>query len=269
MSAVILLINKIELLMRSLATVFGFFLMLGLAGPADAQLTVQMDKAKVPMGFFYHGSSIELSGLSEQDADIIVKISSPEERATFGKKGKKAGFLWMNSGELIFEKTPQLYHLYSTKNVENILNEHEQDANLIGYAALIRRINITPAADENEKMRWANEFLRFKQTSGLYTVSAGSVAVQKNGTAQKYFLRISWPYQALPGKYTVTVFSARNKRVIEKAETVFSVEQVGLVARLSAMAKEQGALYGAISVVVALAAGFGTGIIFKKGGGAH
>ena len=47
------------------------------------------------------------------------------------------------------------------------------------------------------------------------------------------------------------------------------VEQVGIVKTLANMAKNNGALYGAISIVVALIAGFGVGIIFRKGGGGH
>jgi hypothetical protein len=35
------------------------------------------------------------------------------------------------------------------------------------------------------------------------------------------------------------------------------------------MAKKNGALYGVISILSALGAGFGVGLIFRKGGGAH
>ena len=38
---------------------------------------------------------------------------------------------------------------------------------------------------------------------------------------------------------------------------------------LADMAKNNGAIYGIISIVIALAAGFGVGMIFRKGGGAH
>jgi len=41
------------------------------------------------------------------------------------------------------------------------------------------------------------------------------------------------------------------------------------VKALSGMAKNNGALYGIISILIALGAGFGVGMIFRKGGGAH
>ncbi|MCE5313332.1 MAG: TIGR02186 family protein [Nitrospiraceae bacterium] len=252
-----------------ISVAFVMLLIFALGSAADAQLTAQVDNAHVKMGFFYHGSSIEVSGFSDKDADIIVKISSPDETSTFGKKGRRAGLIWMNSGELKFENAPQLYHLYSTRGVESILQEPDLDSNVIGYGALSRRIRILPAADQAEKTQWVSEFFRFKQSSNLYITSAGSISKKMSGTGQEYFLKIPWPYQALPGDYTVTVFSVQDKKIIEKAEAEIRVEHAGLVSGLSTMAKEQGALYGIISVIVALAAGFGTGMIFKKGGGAH
>ncbi len=44
---------------------------------------------------------------------------------------------------------------------------------------------------------------------------------------------------------------------------------MGLVKSFADMAKNSAALYGAISILAALVAGFGVGLIFRKGGGAH
>jgi hypothetical protein len=57
--------------------------------------------------------------------------------------------------------------------------------------------------------------------------------------------------------------------VVETAETHVFVEQVGMVKYLAGMAKNNGALYGVVSILAALAAGFGVGMVFRKGGGAH
>jgi hypothetical protein len=47
------------------------------------------------------------------------------------------------------------------------------------------------------------------------------------------------------------------------------VEQVGVVKALASMARDSAALYGIVSIAIALGAGFGVGLIAKKGGGAH
>jgi hypothetical protein len=56
---------------------------------------------------------------------------------------------------------------------------------------------------------------------------------------------------------------------MEQAEAKVSVEQVGTVKMLSTMAKSKAALYGFLSIGIALGAGFGVGLVFRKGGGAH
>ena len=77
-----------------------------------------------------------------------------------------------------------------------------------------------------------------------------------------------WPYQAQPGEYLVTVYAVKDGRVVESANSKVLVEQAGAVKYLATMAKNNGAMYGIISIVIALASGFGIGIIFK-GGGSH
>jgi hypothetical protein len=48
-----------------------------------------------------------------------------------------------------------------------------------------------------------------------------------------------------------------------------SAEQAGIVKSLAGMAKNNAAVYGVLSILAALGAGFGVGLIFRKGGGAH
>jgi hypothetical protein len=44
---------------------------------------------------------------------------------------------------------------------------------------------------------------------------------------------------------------------------------VGMVKTLATMARDSAVFYGFLSVGIALGAGFGVGMIFRKGGGAH
>jgi len=48
-----------------------------------------------------------------------------------------------------------------------------------------------------------------------------------------------------------------------------NVEQVGIVKTLATMAKTNAAVYGLLSVGIALCAGIGVGLVFRKGGGSH
>jgi len=201
---------------------------------------------------------------------LIIKITSPEGHQALREKGKVAGLLWMNVKTLKFEDVPNLYLLHSTKKVEDMLSREEVEKYVIGYPALERHVEINPVANEDEKTKWFNEFVKFKENSKLYVVSHGRITIKEGADGkQHYYVLNEWPYQAAPGTYTVTVYAVKNKRVIEKAEKNVLVEQVGTIKGLADLAKNNGALYGIISIIAALGAGFGVGLIFRKGGGAH
>ena len=57
--------------------------------------------------------------------------------------------------------------------------------------------------------------------------------------------------------------------VIETSETKLLMEHTGIMRIIADMAKNNGALYGTISIIIAIVAGFGVGIIFRRGIGGH
>jgi len=237
---------------------------------ALAELTADINNNHIKIDFFYHGSEVSVRGTSEPGTDLIITITSPDAHQTLKKKGKVAGLLWMNVGTLQFEKVPSVYIAASTKKLEDILSREEMDKYLIGYEALERHAGILPISDESEKTKWFAEFVKFQEASRLYTVSHGRISI-KEGTdgKQHYYVLNDWPYQAAPGRYKVTVYAVKDDKIIEKAEKDVLVEQVSMVKGLADLAKNKGAFYGLISILVALGAGFGAGVIFRKGGGAH
>jgi len=242
----------------------------------SADLMVKADHDNIKIGFFYHGDTVTISGdldagrYGDQDPiDLVVKIASPDSHQAFRKKGKVGGLLWMTVGNLKFEHVPNLYLLYSTGKLEDVLDPEEMDKNEIGYPALKRRVEIDPLLSEEEKTRWFNEFVKFQEASNLYARSSGGVTTNLQGGRLTYHIETVWPYQAPPGDYLATVYAIKNKRVTEKTETKIHVEQVGTVKALAEMAKNNAAFYGLISILIALIAGFGVGVIFGKGGGSH
>ncbi len=241
-------------------------LVLTVSGKASAELTIKANHDHIKIDFFYHGDEVTVSGTSDAGVDLMVKITSPETHLVMKKKGKVAGLLWMNVGTLNFEHTPNLYFLHSTRGIEELLAQEEMDKEIIGYDALMKHVGITPIENDYEREKWFKEFVRFKEDSRLYNIASGDITVTEAGNRQEYFIKLPWPYQAQPGEYTITVYAIRDKRISEKAEAKVLVEQVGGVEVLADMAKNNGALYGIISIVVAVAAGFGVGMIFRKGG---
>jgi len=250
--------------------VLAFMMLVGYAGNASAMLTAKANHDHITIDFFYHGSTVGVKGISDAGRDLVIKITSPEGHQVMKQKGKVAGVLWMNVGTLKFENTPNMYELFSTKKVEDILTAEEQKKHTLGYAALADHVEISPLANAAEKTQWFGEFVKFKEASNLYKTDFGRIEMKDLADGhQEYFIQTQWPYQAAPGEYLVSVYAVKDGKVVEQAESHVKVEQIGMVKTLAGMAKDSAALYGFLSIGVALSAGFGVGMVFRKGGGSH
>lgn len=242
----------------------------GFVAEAHATLTATANHDHITIDFTYRGSTVSVKGEADAGTDLIVKITAPEGHQTMMKKGKVGGILWMNVGSLRFERTPDLYEVFSTRSLEEILSEEQRAEHVIGYGALLQHVTIGPTSSEGEKATWFGELVKLKESSRLYTASVGRIRTTALADGrQRYELMTDWPYQAPPGEYAVTVYAVKDRRVLERAECKVLVEHVGTVKALASMARNRAAFYGLVSIAIALGAGFGVGMIVKKGGGAH
>ncbi|MHB8893573.1 MAG: TIGR02186 family protein [Candidatus Geothermincolia bacterium] len=239
------------------------------AGNATAELTVKANHDHITVDFFYHGSSVSVRGVCDPDADLIIKIAAADGLEVLKEKGKMAGVLWMNVGTLEFEKTPKLYEIYSTKPSRELLTPEEADRYVLGYSALARHVEINPPATAEKRKQLFGDYLKFKEASKLYARTTGQITFAEKDGKHTYAINTPWPYQAAPGEYVATVYAVKGGKVVETVESKVVVEQVGTVRYLASLAKNHGALYGLLSIAMALGAGFGVGLIFRKGGGAH
>lgn len=254
--------------MKGLAALV-FMLTVALASNADAMLTAKANHDHITIDFFYHGSTVSVKGESDPGVDLVIKMTSPDGHQALKQKGKVGGVLWMNVGQLTFERTPGFYAVHSSRQLNDMLKSEEQEKYVIGYPALAKHVTVAPVANEQEKTRWFDEFVKYKEASRVYAASSGNITTTLANGRQQYCLLTDWPYQAAPGDYLITVYAVKNGRVVEQAETNVKVEQVGLVKTLATMAKDSAAFYGILSIGIALSAGFGVGLVFRKGGGSH
>jgi uncharacterized protein (TIGR02186 family) len=238
------------------------------ASDVFAQLTAKANHDHITVDSFYHGGTVSISGVSDPGTELIIKVASEDAHQTLREKGKVAGLLWMTVGELNIEHVPNFYEVVSTKSLDDLLNKDEMDKYGIGFPSLQKHASMNVSTGE-EKSKWFDEFVKFKADSNLYSASTGKITLAQKDGKQNYYILTEWPYQAPPGNYTVTVYAVKGGKVIETATSSVMVEQVGTVKALATMAKNNGALYGIISILAALGAGFGVGLIFTKSEGAH
>lgn len=240
-------------------------LILGVAVESFA-LSCDVSPSEIGIGISYHGAKIVVSGKSNPDDELIVKITAPEGESHLKFKGKAANLFWMKLGSMTYSEVPALYMLSSTSAVDKILPADQLNANLIGYSALAGHVEIKSDKMEVDAKQWFAEFIRFKEKDNLYSVREGVVS---KTSPTEYKLELDWPYQAVPGEYSVEVLAVNNGRISDRAQGKITVARAGMVEQLSNLAFNNASLYGIIAIVVALVSGFGVAAVFKGDGGSH
>lgn len=254
---------------RWMAVVAVLSAMVALPAASALALTCEVNPNKVSITMAYHGAKLTVTGNSALNDDLIIKISSAPADAVMKYKAKVGGLFWMKKGSLEFKEVPSVYLLNTTADLARILPEAVLQENHLGYDALASRAQVVDHDDQPVDGKWFQEFINFKKKEMVYNVLEGTVTRQHGENGNTYQVSIDWPFQASPGMYTVEAMAVRDGQIVEKATTQLEVERAGLTASLSKMAFQQASLYGIMAIIIAMAAGFAVGAIFKKGGGSH
>lgn len=234
---------------------------------AAAAAPPQVAPSDIQITLFYHGVPVEITGQAAPGEDVFVKVTPSEQKEFHLKyKGKAAGIFWMKLGTLVFKNLPSTYLLASSGPVDKVLSQAEREKEGAGFDALQKKAEITAEKGAMPAGDWFAQFIDFKKKEKLYAVQEGAVKVEADG---KYHFTLDWPFQAPPGNYKVETITAKNGHVTGRSEAMIKVELTGAVAMLAKMSSDNRAMYGILSILVAIAAGFGVGMIFKKGGGSH
>ncbi|MEW6602010.1 MAG: TIGR02186 family protein [Nitrospirota bacterium] len=253
-----------------LITAVVLFALFALSVPEAFCITTQVVPDRINVDSLYHGGKIDISGVTTPGSDVIIKISSAPKAAHLRKKGKTGGLLWMNVGELEFNPVSDVYLVYSTNEIRDILSQQQQDTYALGYDAFRRSVTVSPVDNDADREKWTSEFIKMKEMNKTYAVSSGDIKIEHSTDKDSFLVHVDWPYQAPPETYTVTAYSVRDGSVEESSEGTFTVEKVGALRFLSDMAFNGASTYGIVSIIIAVAAGFIVSIIFRGGkGGAH
>ena len=236
------------------------------AGGINAYLTPKA----VNVGTFFNGSKVYVSGDVSRDSEVVLRLWGMRQDVALKKKGKVLGLLWMNLGSVTIHDVPSMYLVSISKDLAAIAktqpNKWEELG--FGFAALKREFDISPAEAESDAI--FSEFLKLKESEGLYAIETDKVTyveTQSGGKSFEAVLQI--PPRLTPGKYSVETFAVKDGIVSAKTTAELQVKQVGFPAFVSSLAFKHGALYGLLATIIAIAAGLLMGVIFKGEKGAH
>ncbi len=213
----------------------------------------------------FSGSEIFIYGAIKRDApvpkdwplDVIVAVTGPLEPVIVRKKERKFG-IWVNDAGVKVDAAPSLYAVATTGPFRDIISFTDDFRSKGGNENLGQFIGETD--DKEFKEGYPEALVRLRRAAGMYFELIGEVKV----TDETLFeTRIQLPANLVEGDYRARIFLLRDKTVVDVFESSIEVRKVGLERWIYNMAQERSALYGILSILVALTAGWLASAFFR------
>ena len=250
-------------MLRSLIAVF---CLLSLpAAASDEQVVLGLSQDRVAITANFDGSEILIFGAVKRETpvpagpplEVIVALAGPSEPVTVRRKERKFG-IWVNTDSVLVDSAPSFYAVATSGPFQDILRDTEDLRYRISIERAIRSVGA--AMHIRGAQEFANAVVRIREDENLYSIRENTVAVDEQTL---FRTSIAMPADLTEGDYAARIFLTRGGTVISQYETTIDVRKVGLERFLFNMSRQQPALYGLMSLVIAIAAGWGASTAFR------
>lgn len=251
-----------------------------IAAPASPQSFVETKRVNISLAF--SGTNVFLYGDAPEDTARVVSVMEGPigSEARLLQKGRVALF-WLGVRQYRLGGLPSLYLVNANCQLCNRFSgcTHEAAADEswnqvlaplgqpVGRGAVRARARLEclsgPLAG-SEAATVVEGYWRLQAERGLYVVKGNRVRLAASGA---YYHTFVLSAHAPDGRYRITTYFLGADRLIDVHENELFVRKTGLIATLSRLSERKPAVYGAITVLIALAAGWLAGTLFRRGGG--
>ncbi|MEM0922724.1 MAG: TIGR02186 family protein [Pseudomonadota bacterium] len=240
------------------------FLLLALPAAAEEQVVAALSQNQISITTDFDGSELFIYGAVKREApapegglDVIVQVIGPSRPVTVRKKQRQFG-IWINGAGVQVDAAPSFFAIATNRPFREVISYTEDQRYQVGLDYAVRLID--DVADGRYPEEYRTAAIRLKRDKGLYIELPGGVTITEDTLFQT---RIRLPAQLVEGDYRARVLLLRGGQVIDSHETGIDVRKVGLERLIYTMAQEQAALYGLLSIAVALAAGWLASTFFR------
>ena len=231
--------------------------------PALAQpspLVARLSSERVFITTAFTGESLLVFGSTEEPLgpggdEVIVVARGPDAPFVVRRKVQVLG-LWLNGPSARFERVPGFYAVAGTRPAWRLLPEAERMRRQIGLDAL--------PLDNRSGARspgFRAALLELKKANGLWQEDGAEVEI---AGSRLFNIRVPLPASVTPGSYRVEVLLVRSRQVVATEQLGFTVERTGTAASISAMAREEPALYALGCILLAGFAGWLGSVVFRR-----
>ena len=230
------------------------------AAVAEEQITVSSD---------YRGSYVTVFGVNPDRrgrGDIVVVVRGPTESAVVMRKRRVFG-LWINGDPVRFSEAPSFFAVLSNRPLRSIAHPQAIWRYQLDPAASAQLASGTPRGSSGAEYRAA--LVRLRRAQGLYQEYSGRALPERRGGLTMYqggLFRavVRLPANAPIAQYHADTYLFREGRLISAQRIPISISRVGVERRIHDLATRVPLIYGLVTVMLALAAGWAAAFFFRR-----
>lgn len=228
--------------------------------PAAAQLEADLSAHLISITSNFTGTELLLFGATDGPGDIVVVVQGPRETIGVRRKQQVAG-IWINGRAVTFTEVPSYFAVASTRPLDAIVTPSLRAQHRMGGEFLAFTVAPGQVLSPTDLVAFREALVRNKRSASLYFEAEEGV----NFVGERLFrTNIVIPSNAPDGTYNVNIYLVRDQRVIDQKTTPLSISKAGIERRVHDLAHEQPAAYGVLAIALAVFAGWGAGVVFRR-----
>lgn len=230
------------------------------AAVAEERITVSSD---------YRGSFVTVFGVNPDRrgrGDIVVVVRGPNETASIMRKQRVFG-IWVSTAAVSFDEAPSFFAVLSNRPLRQIASPQAILRYQLDPGASAQLASTVPRGADSSAYR--NALVRLRHQQGLYQSYAGRTSPDRRGGLTMYqggLFRavVRLPANAPIAEYHADSYLFRDGRLISSQRIPVNIARVGIERTIHDLATNASLLYGVVTVLLALAAGWGAATLFRR-----
>lgn len=255
-------------MIRAVAVSLAFSAALGLAAVWAAgngeRVVAGLSQNRIAITANFVGSEILIFGAVKREApipsdrlDVVITVQGPSVPVKVQRKARVFG-IWVNRDQVTVDLAPSFYAVATTAPLDQVLSATEDLRNRISIPHAIRSVGAPSGIADSQTFTEA--LIRLRQASGLYVMAEGSVDLSEETL---FRTRVALPANLIEGQYAARIFLTRDRKVVDRLETSIVVRKEGLERVLYQLAHREPLIYGLLSLIIAIVAGWAASSVFR------
>ncbi|WP_375691838.1 TIGR02186 family protein [Pseudooceanicola sp. LIPI14-2-Ac024] len=241
------------------------WLVVWVALPAAAQeesVVLGMSQNRVQITARFDGSEILIFGAVKRETpipdtplDVVITVAGPSMPVTVHRKDRRFG-IWVNAELVEIDHAPSFYAVATSGPVDEVLSHTEDLRHQVTVPRAVRSVG----SGAEDPISFTVALIRIRRADGTYQTLPNTVEIDQQTL---FDTNIALPSNLIEGSYAVRVFLMREGRVVSDFETAIEVRKAGLERWIYNLAQENALIYGILSLIIAVAAGWAASAAFR------